>query len=393
MLKSNIVEFPAHLARPVFNRDRFKEARQQACLTQTQLADLIHVSSETISNLESGQRQPGPETLLQICKELGFSPAYFSDSGEEGGNVESPIFFRSYASKIKRQNNCLDVWRKWAGRMMSYLGRYLNLPPVNLPSAVWNGEGESDNLMDRAEELAQQCRRLWGIGDGPIGNLTRLAESMGVCVVRLDLPNMEEVDGFACWQDGRPMIFLIAKESASRERLNLAHELLHLIAHRQLPADVLEDDDAMEGIEREAFAFAGALLLPRNTYGRELFSFKIPHFVEQKRRWGVSIGSQGKRCLDLGIMDIDQFTQFRKNLSWNKYIKREPLDDTLPHEFPLMMSQAIELLSKHGVASGWQIADKFGFNAEKMRILTNLNADLFRAPQESPTAIDINLRA
>lgn len=217
---------------------------------------------------------------------------------------------------------------------------------------------------------------------------------MGVCVVRLRLPDMEEVDGFSCWQDDRPVIFLIAKSSAARERLNVAHELLHLIAHRQLPAETLQDKEVMKRIERQAFAFAGSLLLPRMTYGREIYNFQIPHFVELKRRWGVAIAAQGKRCVDAGIMEEDRYTQFRKNLSWNRYIKTEPLDDVLPHEEPLMMRQAIDMLEERGIVRAPKIAQGLGFPAATLSQVTNMDSDRFAAPNkdDSEPSVCVTLR-
>jgi Zn-dependent peptidase ImmA (M78 family)/transcriptional regulator with XRE-family HTH domain len=392
--ENNILAFPEGFGRPLFNRERLKDARLAACLTLTELADRIDVSVETVSNLESGQRQPGPDTLLKLCKEFNCDPTYFT-APDQAGVLQSAVFFRSYASKTKRQNLCLDVWRRWSGTLLNSLKRYINLPPVCLPQANWiDLDVEDDGLTERADALATECRRTWNIGDGPIANLLRLAESMGVCVVRLRLPDMEDVDGFSCWQDDRPIIFLIAKTSAARERLNVAHELLHLIAHRQLPAETLENKETMRRIEAQAFAFAGALLLPRTTYAREIYSFKIPHFIELKRRWGVAIAAQGKRCLDLGIMEEERFTQFRKNLSWHRYIKSEPLDDSLPHEEPLMMKQAIDLLEQRELVRPPQIAQAFGFPAATVSQITNVEPERF-VPTGSETgepAVCLTLR-
>ena len=375
---NNLLPFPEELARPAFNRERLKDARLVACLTQTELANRIDVSVETISNLESGQRQPGPDTLARLCEKLGYQPSYFTAPEESGGVLQSAVFFRSYASKTKRQNLCLDVWRRWSGALLKSLERYINLPPVQLPEADWNNlDTEESDLIELADQLAAECRRTWKIGDGPIANLLRLAESMGVCVVRLRLPNMEDVDGFSCWQDDRPIIFLIAKQSAARERLNIAHEILHLIAHRQLPSDALQDKETMKRVERQAFAFAGSLMLPRTTYGREIYSLKIPHFTELKRRWGVAIAAQGKRCLDMGVMEEDRYTQFRKNLSWNRYIKTEPLDDVLPHEEPLMMRQAIDMLEERELVRAPQIAQSFGFPETTLSQVTNIEPARF----------------
>ena len=380
--QNNIVAFPVELSRPAFNRERLKEARLEKQWTQTGLAHAIEVTPETVSNLESGDRQPGAETLAKLCDKLGYSPGYFSLPDGEGGKLDSPIFFRSFASKKKRQNHSLNVWRLRAGRILAFLAKFVNLPPVRLPKANWSADDSAEELTERAESLAQECRRTWGIGDGPIGNLTRLLESMGVCVVRLDVPDMEDVDGFSCWQDGRPMIFIISQTSAARERLNLAHEVLHLIAHRDVAVDSVEDKTALKVRESQAFAFGGALLAPRSTYGREVISFSISHFTQLKRRWGLAIAGQGKRCVSLGIMDEDRYIQLRKNLSWGKQLVIEPLDESTPNEAPLMMRQAIEILSEHKVITGWQIAEKFGLPPSKMHQFTTLPEDYFAPPSE-----------
>jgi Zn-dependent peptidase ImmA (M78 family) len=200
---------------------------------------------------------------------------------------------------------------------------------------------------------------------------------------------MDDVDGFSCWQDGRPMIFIVAKQSAARERLNLAHEVLHLIAHAGIAEDSLEEKSDFKAIEEQAFAFGGALLAPRSTYGREVFSFNVDHFVALKRRWGFSIAGQGARCLLLGIMDEGRYLQFRKNLSWNRILKTEPLDDSVPCETPLMLRQAIEILTEHKVITGWQLAEKFGLPPSKMTQFTALPESYFLPPEEPTPTINI----
>jgi Zn-dependent peptidase ImmA (M78 family)/transcriptional regulator with XRE-family HTH domain len=391
-MQNNILAFPESLARPTFNREALKEARLQKGWSQSELARRMGVSAEMISNLESGQRQPGADTLIQLCDKLEFPLAYFSSETNSGGKLEGVISFRSRASKTKRQNDCLNTWRKQAGRILKFINQYVNLPPVRLPHVVWSETDPGDDVVERTELLAQECRRTWGIGDGPIGNLTRLVESMGVCVVQLDLPDMDDVDGFSCWQDGRPMIFLVAKQSAGRGRFNVAHEVLHLIAHRQIPNDSLEDKHVLTQLEAHAHTFASALLLPRKTYGREIVSLNVNHFIQQKRRWNVSMAAQAKRCLQLGILDDDQFLQFRKNLSWNKYVKKEPLDDTVPREEPLMMKQAIEMLCKHGIVRGWQIGEQFNLPLANMEQITKMDAAVFASPKEPGQSLKFELR-
>lgn len=388
--QSNIILFP-EFTRQSFKRERLLEARLSHGFTQTELADKMDVSVETISNLESGQRNPSPEMFRLLCDTLGFPAAYFSKSDQAGGALDSAVFFRSFVSKTKRQNLRLGTWRVWAGRLLDIIGTHVTLPPVKLPDANWRIDYGLD-LVERAEALAQECRRLWGLGDNPIGHLTRLVEAMGVCVIRLDIPGMDSVDGFSCWQDGRPLIFLIGKESACRERLNVAHELLHLIAHRQIPSEELDNKDVLRRIEREAFAFAAALQLPRSTYTREVFSFHMEQFRQLKERWKVSMAAQANRCRDLGLMDDDQFTQFRKNLSWNGFNKKEPLDDSMPTEQPAMISQAINLLASNGVRQAWSFVDDLGLPPKVLSSLSGLPSAKFEPPSE-PAEFQMDIKA
>jgi putative transcriptional regulator len=48
-------------------RNRLKEARTEARLSQAQLAEMVGVSRNTISSIETGQYQPTAKLALIIC--------------------------------------------------------------------------------------------------------------------------------------------------------------------------------------------------------------------------------------------------------------------------------------------------------------------------------------
>ena len=54
---------------------RILERRKQLNMTQETLANLTHLTSQTISYAEMGQKAMRPETMLKICEALGISPA------------------------------------------------------------------------------------------------------------------------------------------------------------------------------------------------------------------------------------------------------------------------------------------------------------------------------
>ena len=48
-------------------KNRLKEARKEACLSQTALAELVGVSRNTISSIETGQFNPTAKLALILC--------------------------------------------------------------------------------------------------------------------------------------------------------------------------------------------------------------------------------------------------------------------------------------------------------------------------------------
>ena len=55
---------------------RILERRKQLKMTQETLANLTHLTSQTISYAEMGQKAMRPETMLKICEALGISADY-----------------------------------------------------------------------------------------------------------------------------------------------------------------------------------------------------------------------------------------------------------------------------------------------------------------------------
>ena len=55
---------------------RILDRRKQLNMTQETLANLTHLTSQTISYAETGQKAMRPETMLKICDALGISADY-----------------------------------------------------------------------------------------------------------------------------------------------------------------------------------------------------------------------------------------------------------------------------------------------------------------------------
>ena len=179
---------------------------------------------------------------------------------------------------------------------------------------------------------------------GPISSVVSLLEANGITVCRCGIEG-ETVEAFSFWNGNRPFVVLASeKTAAARSRFDAAHELGHLILHRWIGADELEDPKILKLIEREADRFASAFLLPRKSFPSEIFTTRLDAFVSLKKRWRVSIQAMVYRCKQLGVFDEDQVTNLYKQISARRWRTHEPLDDELPLEQPRRLQRAIEMV-------------------------------------------------
>jgi Zn-dependent peptidase ImmA (M78 family)/transcriptional regulator with XRE-family HTH domain len=336
-MESEILQFEPTGARLI--PARLKEAREAKGFTMTELADLIRVTPQAISQYESDDKQPEWSTLMRISDKLEQSINYFTTGRPPGGEPTATAFFRSFKSRTKLTNKMLRRWSVWAAQVINYIGDLVNLPPVVVLEAKSHSYKDED-----IERLATECRRLWGLADGPIANMVALLESKGFIVIRSEF-GINDIDAFSCWQDGRPFIFLASdKKCAVRSRFDAAHELGHMVLHRHLTQEEVEDSEILNRIEHEANRFAAAFLLPAKTFVSEIFSSSLKQFVELKQRWKVAIGAMIYRCNDLGVFEDSHYINLRKQMSFRKWVRKEPLDDELLVEQTQLISQCVKLI-------------------------------------------------
>ncbi len=147
---------------------------------------------------------------------------------------------------------------------------------VELEEASWESKTTPVNpVRDRAARLveivaaADQLLARYAVIEPPV-DVERIAFGKELRVVRRSI---QDADGFL--EDG--VITVNASHARTRQRFTIAHELGHLILHRDTP-----DEHA----EREADQFASALLIPR-TMLRSAFAVNSDPEV-LRRRFHVS---------------------------------------------------------------------------------------------------------
>jgi Zn-dependent peptidase ImmA (M78 family)/transcriptional regulator with XRE-family HTH domain len=367
---------------------RLKEAREAKGYSMTELANLVGVTPQAISQYESDDKQPEWSTLVRISGVLEQSISYFTSSRPDGGDPTATAFFRSFKSRTKSTNKMLRRWSVWGAQVIKYIGDSVNLPPLVVPDS----NSQTAYIDDEIERYANRCRRLWGLADGPIANMVALLESKGFIVIRSEF-GVNDVDAFSCWQDGRPFIFLATdKDCAVRSRFDAAHELGHMILHRHLSQEELEDIETLNRIEREANRFAAAFLLPAKTFVSEIFSSDLRQFIELKRRWKVAIAAMIYRCKDLGVFDDTHYINLRKQISFHKWIKKEPLDDVLPVEQTQLISHCVKLIIDSRIKAVTDFLVDLRLSSRALSKLGGFDERIFEIPETEPGIYHLALK-
>ncbi len=361
---------------PSFQPDRLIEARDSRGLSQVALGEMINRTSASISRWESGNQFPEIDALDDLSKALNLPVAFFLKPLPDHG--QAPMFFRSMASITKAGRKRAKVRLRWAQDISLSLQESVDLPDVKVPKLPADSHLKISN--EDIEAMANECRKIWGLGVGPISDVLLVLENAGIVVVSEEVGTVS-MDGLSNWSsaDNRPYIFL-AKDKAScvRSRLDAAHELGHLVLHHNLNEKALSSAADFKEIERQAFHFAGAFLMPAESFGAEIWSPSLSTFVSLKERWKTAIGAMIKRCSNLGIIDEGYERQIWKYYSAKGWRKNEPLDDVLEQEKPRLLSRSIKLLVEEKVKTRAEILEDVRLNYRDVESLSCLPNDFMK---------------
>jgi len=355
---------------PGFTGERLREGREARGLTASALASVVGVTPAAITQYEKNLQTPRPDVMYRIAGALRLPPKFFMSASSRDPGV---IFWRSLESATKMARTVAERRLGWVQDMTRMLTGALEFPAINLPSF----DLPRDPLaIDDAsiERLAGEVRRFWGLGEGPIANVTLMMERNGVVLAREDLEETA-LDALSKWcPDERAAYCLVSsgKDSAVRARFNVLHELGHLVLHRQLDRWHLENRKLHRLIELQAFKFAGAFALPAEPFAADVFSFSPDAFLTQKAKWKFSVGVMIKRCETLGMLREETAQRLWRGLAARGWRTQEPLDDELPHEHPQLLKQGIEhVLSGQGLARDL-VGEYFGVSTQDVEELTGI---------------------
>jgi transcriptional regulator with XRE-family HTH domain len=246
--------------------------------------------------------------------------------------------------------------------------------PFDLPIEQVRVSSEQD-----AEGAAAQIRELWCLGVDPIANLTAILEDHLVHVIQVDAP--EKFDGISAVaedEERRPKAAAVVSRAGcpgDRQRLNLAHELGHLVMRISKNVDE----------EKAAFRFAGAFLAPQPSIKREVgqrrTSVRFEELLILKARYGMSIQALLKRLSDLEIISPTSYKWSCIHLNRLNWRKQEP--QPLEPEKPEWLRQSALRCLSEGFISRGEAERLLGQRLDQKEAPTSLRSRTFlRLPIE-----------
>lgn len=301
--------------------------REAKGFTQGQLAAEANVSQGYVSKVESRLAELTGERLLAIAEALDAPiPLLLTPTPHTGLEV-SCMFHRRRSSKVTVSD----------GKRIEAIGHLTRLTVdglstgVTVPPVVVRRIDIDD--YDTPTVIAQLARAEWRVPSGPIANMMRLLDRLGVAVIVRPVGTAGQ-DAFSTWPTGgTPVVVVNTGLSVDRLRFSLAHELAHVTMH------VLPNDDQ----ERQADEFASELLMPTDEIREDLAGLTtrdFPRLVELKTKWRVSVGALVKKAHTLNIISDRQFKEFRIRMAQMGWNVSEPVQ--LPPETPRLVSSLIE---------------------------------------------------
>lgn len=378
-----------------FNAERLRAARIYRNMSISDLAEKTDVTKQAISQYEKGQSNPIPDVMFQLVLALGFPKEFFEQTSISNIKI-SNTFFRALSSTNKLDLNTQEVKTEMIVQIYNFLSQYLTFPQNDDIPTV------DKDTFDNIEQIAEYVRSCWALGDKPIENMVSLLESKGIIVSSFVVEN-KKIDAFTqIHLNGEIEQFCVVlgndKQSMVRRNFDAAHELGHIILHRNIGDLSNLSKIEMKRLEDEANAFAAGFLLPSKSFFADLVSpNKLDFYISLKKKWKVSIAAMIMRSKQLGRLNNNQYLYLFKQLSSNQWRTREPYDDIWEIPRPQLFKKAISILIENKILNAQQIVSELSKNglaldSREIENLLDLDKGVLSNKNQSQPAIVLSIK-
>lgn len=315
----------------MFTPSRLTLARKRRGHTKKGLAELIDVSTRSVTAFESGEIEPKPVTLARLAKVLDF-PLSFFEAEDLPELSPDAVSFRALSKMEAAQRHSALAAGTLAFALHDWISSRFKLPSPSVPKL---GPGVDP------ETAAQVVRAEWSLGEKAIPNLIHLLEARGVRIFSLT-QDCRELDAYSLWRGDQPFVFLNTQKSGEHSRFDAAHELGHLVLHWH--HDVPQGRQA----EQEAHRFAAALLMPaQSILASAPRNPSLNQLIKAKRPWKVSVAAIAHRFHELGVLSDWHYRTLCIEVGKRGYRTKEP-EPRIDRETSQILNKVFAALRKEG---------------------------------------------
>jgi Zn-dependent peptidase ImmA (M78 family)/DNA-binding XRE family transcriptional regulator len=331
-------------------------------ISQQELGEHIGCSKQFLSRLESGGDVPTAVLVSKLCDRLAVLPEFFVEP--------DPMPIADEQCHFRKQLTTKVALHQTARAKGEFLKRMINVMDEHLELPRYDFEEGNVSSAEAIEQAAERAREHWGLGLGPIQNMTRIAENAGAVVMPIN-GLAPEIDAIS-FATRRPVIAMNPDgRSSCRARFGIAHEIGHFCLH----IGIQTGDKVTES---QANRFASAFLMPRRYFAAECRTamrgsrLNWSVLADIKVRWGVSKAAILYRGRQLGVFSDEQYRSGVIGLTRRGEARAEFEDKDIPLESPDLITDGIQVLR-----------EAFGISraalAREMKVQTSLLDELLSA--------------
>ncbi|WP_449463555.1 spr1629 family repressor/antitoxin [Streptococcus suis] len=315
----------------MFNGDILKQLRLLYGMTRKELATKLDITEQAVWQFEKNETSPKTSVRLKMTRLFGVRSDYFSQMVSTSNFDMTSIAFRNEAENTRKATDIQEAYLNTLDSLLVYLESMVTIPNQKIVDLVeFISLKEQDNAS--LEEIALFARDFLGISNDNSDLLYQLEKS-GIYIFERNMTNNE--DAYSIWSNtNRPFIILGIRKTAVRRNFDLAHELGHLLLHRNIDFSALSREEFLEK-ESEANNFASYFLLPEEEFYKDMINLvgkrvsNPDNYIELKRKYSVSIQALEYRAFKLGLITPSQHGYFYRLINKKGYKTFEILDDEI----------------------------------------------------------------
>ncbi|MGL5642496.1 MAG: helix-turn-helix domain-containing protein [Paraclostridium sp.] len=155
------------MSKNIFSGKKLRNARVYRGKTVDVLANETKINKKDILAFEGDKYKPTLENEMKMANALNFPKDYFSEKDAVNVVVEN-AHIRTESTLPRVDDIAFKEKLVMTHRLLAFVQGYIKFPEMNLPEGL--------NRNDDIENLAEQVRNHFELGEGPIGNMVSLLE-------------------------------------------------------------------------------------------------------------------------------------------------------------------------------------------------------------------------